>query len=146
MTRKPSGKNIFLSILSERLLWVDKYRPLSTKQLVGEKGVSSNASKLSKWLQNWEGDHMGGGEGVPTSRKTHSKSARGKDKCSHKAVLLAGPPGVGKTTTAQLVCKVTGAVVYIISVCVYTAHKGGRGVSCDILLQSPVPIPPPPEF
>jgi len=28
------------------------------------------------------------------------------DGAGHKAVLLSGPPGIGKTSTAQIVCKV----------------------------------------
>ena len=80
------------------LLWVDKYRPTSTKQLVGQKGeASSNAVKLARWLRNW-----------------HKNCANPKSKdlgAKFKAVLLAGPPGVGKTTTAQLVCKVKGLYI-----------------------------------
>jgi len=34
------------------------------------------------------------------------------DGAGHKAVLLSGPPGIGKTTTAQLVCKVGMCFVY----------------------------------
>jgi len=76
------------------LLWVDKYRPTSTKQLVGQKGEASNAVKLARWMRNW-----------------HKNQANPKSKdpgAKFKAALLAGPPGVGKTTTAQLVCKVKG--------------------------------------
>ena len=34
------------------------------------------------------------------------------DGAGHKAVLLSGPPGIGKTTTAQIVCKVRLCFVY----------------------------------
>ncbi len=76
------------------LMWVDKYRPTSTKQLIGQKGDSSNVAKLTKWIRNW------------TKNRSDSKPKDAGAK--FKAVLLAGPPGVGKTTAAQLVCKVRG--------------------------------------
>ena len=80
--------------LAGHLLWVDKYKPTSTKQLVGQKGESSKAAKLAKWLRNW------------SKNRSDSKSKDAGAK--FKAALLSGPPGVGKTTTAQLVCKVKG--------------------------------------
>uniref|UniRef100_A0A8B9J6A1 Replication factor C subunit 1 n=1 Tax=Astyanax mexicanus TaxID=7994 RepID=A0A8B9J6A1_ASTMX len=86
------------------LLWVDKYRPRSLKNLIGQQGEQSCANKLLRWLQNWHKHH---------SEKKH-KSARfgkfgGKDDGSgFKAALLSGPPGVGKTTTAALVCEEVG--------------------------------------
>ena len=36
------------------LLWVDKYKPKSMKQIVGQQGDKSNANKLKKWLINWK--------------------------------------------------------------------------------------------
>lgn len=36
------------------------------------------------------------------------------DGAGHKAVLLSGPPGIGKTTSAQLVCKVRLGIVRLL--------------------------------
>ena len=38
---------------NESLLWVDKYRPRSLKQIIGQQGDKSNVKKLLKWLTNW---------------------------------------------------------------------------------------------
>ena len=40
-------------------LWADKYRPLSTKQIIGQQGDRSNMKKLTKWLQEWHSNHSG---------------------------------------------------------------------------------------
>ncbi len=41
------------------LLWVDKYRPRSLKNLIGQQGDQSCANKLLRWLQNWHKHHSG---------------------------------------------------------------------------------------
>lgn len=87
----------------ETLLWVDKYRPTSLKTIIGQQGEQSCANKLLRWLQNWHKS--------PAGDKKHAKLAKfaGKDDgSSFKAALLSGPPGVGKTTTASLVCQELG--------------------------------------
>lgn len=37
----------------------------------------------------------------------HSVGRSNDDGAGHKAALLSGPPGIGKTTTAQIVCQVS---------------------------------------
>uniref|UniRef100_A0A4W2EXE5 Replication factor C subunit 1 n=1 Tax=Bos indicus x Bos taurus TaxID=30522 RepID=A0A4W2EXE5_BOBOX len=87
----------------ESLLWVDKYKPTSLKTIIGQQGDQSCANKLLRWLQNWHKS--------PSEDKKHAKFGKfaGKDDgSSFKAALLSGPPGVGKTTTASLVCQELG--------------------------------------
>uniref|UniRef100_A0A8C2BK82 Replication factor C subunit 1 n=1 Tax=Cyprinus carpio TaxID=7962 RepID=A0A8C2BK82_CYPCA len=87
------------------LLWVDKYRPRSLKNLIGQQGDQSCANKLLRWLQNWHKHHSGNTK-APSAKfgKVGSKD----DGSGFKAALLSGPPGVGKTTTAALVCEELG--------------------------------------
>ena len=37
----------------ETLLWAEKYRPKSLKQIIGQQGDRSNARKLLYWLEHW---------------------------------------------------------------------------------------------
>ena len=81
--------------------FVDKYKPTSVKQIIGQQGPQSNANKLQNWLLHWHRNH-----GDPTKNKKKSNPfARDNDGSFFKAALLSGSPGIGKTTTAHLVCK-----------------------------------------
>ncbi|XP_057263564.1 replication factor C subunit 1 isoform X1 [Pezoporus wallicus] len=87
---------------TERLLWVDKYKPVSLKAVIGQQGEQSCANKLLRWLRNWHTDTLEDGQAK------NSKTGGKDDGTGFKAALLSGPPGVGKTTTASLVCKELG--------------------------------------
>ncbi|XP_004764068.2 replication factor C subunit 1 [Mustela putorius furo] len=88
----------------EHLLWVDKYKPTSLKTIIGQQGDQSCANKLLRWLQNW---HRSPSEDTKRAAK-FGKFAGKDDGSSFKAALLSGPPGVGKTATAALVCQELG--------------------------------------
>ncbi|XP_065593184.1 replication factor C subunit 1 isoform X2 [Cyrtonyx montezumae] len=87
---------------TETLLWVDKYKPASLKSIIGQQGEQSCANKLLRWLRSWHKNTSEEGQAKP------NKSGGKDDGTSFKAALLSGPPGVGKTTTASLVCKELG--------------------------------------
>ena len=36
------------------LMWVDKYRPRTVKQIIGQQGDKSNMRKLMNWLRDWD--------------------------------------------------------------------------------------------
>ncbi|NWR28819.1 RFC1 factor, partial [Tachuris rubrigastra] len=91
---------------TERLLWVDKYKPASLKALIGQQGEQSCANKLLRWLRNWHKNTVEDGQGDQLTKT--NKAGSKDDGTSFKAALLSGPPGVGKTTTAALVCKELG--------------------------------------
>ncbi|KAG2465355.1 RFC1 factor, partial [Polypterus senegalus] len=85
----------------ESLLWVDKYKPTSLKSVIGQQGEQSCAQKLFRWLRSWH--QKNSGEKKPTAK--FGKFGGKDDGSSFKAALLSGPPGIGKTTTAVLVCE-----------------------------------------
>ncbi|XP_026531105.1 replication factor C subunit 1 [Notechis scutatus] len=86
----------------EVLLWVDKYKPTSLKTIIGQQGEQSCANKLLRWLKNWQKNSF------EDKQVKSSKFGSKDDGASSKAALLSGPPGVGKTTTASLVCQELG--------------------------------------
>ncbi|NWX43031.1 RFC1 factor, partial [Steatornis caripensis] len=91
---------------TERLLWVDKYKPVSLKAIIGQQGEQSCANKLLRWLRNWHKNTSDDGQGDQHAKT--NKTGGKDDGTGFKAALLSGPPGVGKTTTASLVCKELG--------------------------------------
>uniref|UniRef100_A0A8B9GYH8 Replication factor C subunit 1 n=1 Tax=Astyanax mexicanus TaxID=7994 RepID=A0A8B9GYH8_ASTMX len=104
-TPGPSGSSRRDSENGTSLLWVDKYRPRSLKNLIGQQGEQSCANKLLRWLQNWHKHHSGN---TKPAAARFGKFGGKDDGSGFKAALLSGPPGVGKTTTAALVCEEVG--------------------------------------
>ena len=76
-------------------MWVDRYRPKTSKNIIGQQGEKSCAKKLAQWLRDWHKNRAGA-----------SGTSVFDSGANFKAALLSGPPGIGKTTTATIVCEV----------------------------------------
>ena len=75
-------------------LWTVKYAPSAVSMVCGNKG---QVEKLQAWLRTW-----------PSNLKTGFRKP-GKDGSGiFRAIILHGPPGVGKTTAAHLAAKLEG--------------------------------------
>ncbi|XP_077509904.1 germ line transcription factor 1 isoform X1 [Amblyomma americanum] len=83
-------------------MWVDKYKPQSTKQIIGQQGDKSNCGKLLTWLRSWHKNRTGPKKPLP------KWGGGGGDGSAYKAALLSGAPGIGKTTTANLAAREAG--------------------------------------
>lgn len=42
-------------------VWVEKYKPKTMKQIIGQQGDKSNAHKLHHWLKNWQSSRSNDG-------------------------------------------------------------------------------------
>lgn len=75
-------------------LWTTKYAPMALNQICGNK---ANVERIQSWLKNW-----------PRSRK-YDFQKRGADGMGgYRAIIISGPPGIGKTTAAHLAARLEG--------------------------------------
>ncbi|KAL1647437.1 DNA replication factor C complex subunit Rfc1 [Diplodia intermedia] len=75
-------------------LWTVKYAPTQLTQICGNK---TQVEKLQRWLRNF-----------PKSQKKGFKLGGPDGSGLFRAVMIHGPPGIGKTTAAHLVAKLEG--------------------------------------
>nr|CAH7722829.1 unnamed protein product [Callosobruchus chinensis] len=98
---QPDESNEHQKMVTADLSWTEKYKPTSITGIIGQQSVNSNMNKLMHWLKNWNVNRT-------KDVKRPSPWAQHDDGAYFKAALLSGPPGVGKTTTATLVCQTLG--------------------------------------
>ncbi len=75
-------------------LWTDRYAPQTLKEICGNKG---QIEKLQSWLSSWA-----------ASLKSDFKKPGKEGMNVFRAVMITGPPGIGKTTSAHLCAKLAG--------------------------------------
>ncbi|KAG2153508.1 purine nucleotide binding protein [Suillus bovinus] len=75
-------------------LWTTRYAPQSLKEICGNKG---QVEKLQQWLHDWSSS-------LKCGFKKPGKNAMNV----YRAVMITGPPGIGKTTSAHLCAKLEG--------------------------------------
>ncbi|KAG9236408.1 putative replication factor C subunit 1 [Amylocarpus encephaloides] len=75
-------------------LWTSKYAPTSVNQICGNK---SQVLKIQNWLKGWANAHK---------YEFEKKGPEGLG--GYRAIMIHGPPGIGKTTAAHLAAKLSG--------------------------------------
>ncbi|KAI3412462.1 Replication factor C subunit 1 [Psidium guajava] len=79
------------------LTWTEKYRPKVPNDIIGNQSL---VTQLHNWLAHWNEQFLDTGKKGKGENRT--------DPGAKKAVMLSGPPGIGKTTSAKVVCQMLG--------------------------------------
>lgn len=98
-TKKASKKVENGGLANEHGLWVDKYAPQSFMDLLSDELINRD---VVKWMKMW--DHCVFGKSIDSKEQSTDPYKRP----DQKIVLLAGPPGLGKTTLAHIVARHCG--------------------------------------
>lgn len=75
-------------------LWTVKYAPTQASHICGNKAA---VERIQSWLRNW------------AKSRRYDFQKRGADGMGgYRAIIVSGPPGIGKTTAAHLAAKLEG--------------------------------------
>jgi replication factor C subunit 1 len=91
---QPTNKATTAAADPSSQLWTVRHAPQSLSQICGNK---AQVEKLGRWLRNF-----------PKNQRTKFKMAGQDGSGTFRAVMIHGPPGIGKTTAAHLVAKLEG--------------------------------------
>lgn len=75
-------------------LWTSKYAPTTMNQICGNKAA---VEKIQTWLKGW-----------PKAHKYDFQKKGADGLGGYRAIIIHGPPGIGKTTAAHLAAKLEG--------------------------------------
>ena len=81
-------------------LWVEKWKPKAVSDLVGNNAL---VATLRGFLEQWDDIHLRG-----RAPRAIQGAGQRKNDMSKKAVLLSGPPGIGKSSSAAIVARAVG--------------------------------------
>ena len=84
-------------------MWTDRYKPNSVYDLVGNQG---NVDSLYEWLKDWDDVVIRGNKKKTQFR--YGQSWSDMPNPNARAAMLSGPPGIGKTSAARIVCAQLG--------------------------------------
>lgn len=76
---------------SSQQLWTTKYAPTQMNHICGNK---AQVERIASWLKNW-----------PKAKKYDFKVKGADGLGNSRAIIISGPPGIGKTTAAHLAAK-----------------------------------------
>ncbi|RUS23369.1 hypothetical protein BC937DRAFT_93313 [Endogone sp. FLAS-F59071] len=104
-------------------LWTDKYKPEKLGDVCGNKTL---VQKIANWLRNWQANNLLWENNLAEGFKRSGADDTG----IYRSVLISGPPGIGKTTSAHLCARMEGYEVLefnasdvrskrIVEVCIY---------------------------
>lgn len=106
---------------AETEAWPHKYSPKNIGEIIGNQSL---VKQLHDWLQRWFEQNTQG-------KQQKGKKGGGDSSNTKKAVLLSGPPGIGKTTSARLITKLLGFEAFEVNA---SDHRGkadakvGKGI------------------
>lgn len=84
------------------LPWVERHRPQHLGQVVGN---TDQVRKIAEWLRDWDDVVLRGQTKEVVKEEWRKFGPATPDNINARAVLVSGPPGIGKTTTCTLVAR-----------------------------------------
>lgn len=82
--------------------WSDRHKPRHLGEVVGN---TDQIRKLAEWLRDWDDVVLRGKKKEIPAPDPKQKFQPPPENLNARAVLVSGPPGIGKTTTCTLVAK-----------------------------------------
>ena len=122
---KNPSQEITKKLNSDPRDWMTKYAPKTSKEIIGN---MSKVMDLKKWLNDWDDVIINGNK-----KKIKPQKGQGWNnvpRINSSACLIGGPPGIGKTTSAHIICKELGYKVLSIN----ASDKRSKKVIDDLLI------------